>query len=497
MRKLEKNFVEFIKEDKDVSTFLNKLKKDSTLDFEIREDTLQAYYRGADLFSMKDIGGKYYFIKKSNSVIREEQNEEITKATINNMLENIIPKRKNVLDLYKINGPEGTERETQQIIVRENNLNTNAEETDYYIADIEYVVSSSNLRFDLLAVRTLHNNKDRSTPPKRLSIIELKYSNSSIYEDKRIESVEEKGIKSSLKGHFADLDKFVKQKNNLDNLKKQIQTSFNTKLDLDLLKKPKVNCDFRITEKDLSEKPEYIIILANYNVNELNKKSNLYNLLVEIKNKYKSVFDVFDVKFAKSAFMGYGLYADYMISYDDFVSQIYKPKKKILSDEDFVKQYSKLNNTWHYGEDKIVFNKKKFAEIYNKEANKKYSEDEKEDWKSLSHIPGYKNYWVSSYGRVRIGDYVIEQDDFNNSGYLKLDPYRKYKGRVDHEVNVYTLIAMGFLGKEYNDGYDVHHINNNGYDCRPKNLILLTRKQHIAVHTNFSLEDLKKFLFEE
>ena len=95
MRKLEKNFVAFIKEDKDVSTFLNKLKKDSTLDFEIREDTLQAYYRGADLFSMKDIGGKYYFIKKSNSVIREEQNEEITKATINNMLENIIPKRKN------------------------------------------------------------------------------------------------------------------------------------------------------------------------------------------------------------------------------------------------------------------------------------------------------------------------------------------------------------------------------------------------------------------
>ena len=172
-------------------------------------------------------------------------------------------------------------------------------------------------------------------------------------------------------------------------------------------------------------------------------------------------------------------------------------KKKILSDEDFIQQYSKLINTWHYGEDKVVFNKKKFAEIYNKEANKKYSEDEKEDWKSLSHIPGYKNYWVSSNGRVRIGDYVLEQDDFNNSGYLKLDPYRKYKGRVDHEVNVYTLIAMGFLGKEYNDGYDVHHINNNGYDCRPKNLILLTRKQHIAVHSNFSLEELKKYLFEE
>ena len=83
---------------------------------------------------------------------------------------------------------------------------------------------------------------------------------------------------------------------------------------------------------------------------------------------------------------------------------------------------------------------------------------------------------------MRINDYVLEQGDFNNSGYLKLDPYNKYSGRVDHEVNVYTLIAMGFLGKELNDGYDVHHKINDGYNCRPENLILLTREQHNKVH---------------
>ena len=59
MRKLEKKFLDFIKEDKDVRAFFNKLKEDTTLDFEIRENTLQAYYRGADLFSMKDCDGKY------------------------------------------------------------------------------------------------------------------------------------------------------------------------------------------------------------------------------------------------------------------------------------------------------------------------------------------------------------------------------------------------------------------------------------------------------
>lgn len=41
---------------------------------------------------------------------------------------------------------------------------------------------------------------------------------------------------------------------------------------------------------------------------------------------------------------------------------------------------------------------------------------------------------------------------------------------------------MGFLGKTIGDGFDVHHTYNDGYNCRPENLILLTRAQHNAVH---------------
>ena len=71
------------------------------------------------------------------------------------------------------------------------------------------------------------------------------------------------------------------------------------------------------------------------------------------------------------------------------------------------------------------------------------------------------------------------------------------KHDIDHYVNVYTLIAMGFLGKKTGDHYDVHHIDNNGYDCRPENLVLLTRKQHNAVHAKNKIEDIKNFLEEE
>ena len=77
----------------------------------------------------------------------------------------------------------------------------------------------------------------------------------------------------------------------------------------------------------------------------------------------------------------------------------------------------------------------------------------------------------------------------NNDGYLRLDPDEKYN--LDHQIEVYKLIAMGFRGKRIGDNYDVHHIVNNGYNCRPKNLVLLTRAQHNAVH--MSEEQHEKF----
>jgi hypothetical protein len=201
------------------------------------------------------------FTKSGNTFI-EKQRETINNESINNLLYCKIPHRKNILDQIKINGPEGAERESQQIIVRENNLNTKAEQTDYYIADIEYAVASSKLRFDLLAVRTLYDSNDRTTPPKRFAIIELKYSTDSLFKNAKKDSVDNNDGKSSLKGHFADLAKFIENETNLIELKEQIKTSFNLKLDLGLIKKPDVSCDFRVTENDLYEKPEYIIILA-------------------------------------------------------------------------------------------------------------------------------------------------------------------------------------------------------------------------------------------
>lgn len=96
-------------------------------------------------------------------------------------------------------------------------------------------------------------------------------------------------------------------------------------------------------------------------------------------------------------------------------------------------------------------------------------------------------------GRVKYDDKIVPQDDAEKTGYLKLNVDKK---NVDHSVPVYKLVAKAFLGKKEGDGYEVHHIDNNGYDNRPENLILLTRTQHNAVHCKekLSQEELKALL---
>lgn len=147
------------------------------------------------------------------------------------------------------------------------------------------------------------------------------------------------------------------------------------------------------------------------------------------------------------------------------------------------------DKTVHLEED--AFDKRKSKARYNPKGNETYSRQkletkEDEEWKFLTN-QYYTKYAVSNIGRVAFLDsdglyHVLEQDDKDSKGYLRLDPLGKFN--VDHQIEVYKLIAMGFHGKQIGDGYDVHHRINDGYNCRPENLILLTRKQHNRVHSS-------------
>lgn len=133
--------------------------------------------------------------------------------------------------------------------------------------------------------------------------------------------------------------------------------------------------------------------------------------------------------------------------------------------------------------------KAKYSKIYNCETEtipanlleEVYGLDEtfKEIWRE---VPDNKKYTVSNLGRIKLNGILVHQDDDNFNGYLKMTKTAEGKNSDNRSENIYIFVAKAFLSFEELNGKSIHHINNNGYDCRPENLILLEKDQHLKVH---------------
>ena len=143
--------------------------------------------------------------------------------------------------------------------------------------------------------------------------------------------------------------------------------------------------------------------------------------------------------------------------------------------------------------------KEKFEQIFNCDKEKipdellkeVYGDNIKteEIWKKVPLYKTEKNgeaeYSVSNFGRIKHYGIIMKQGDKlgkEYGGYLVMKDYtRPAEYNFDSTTCVYRFVAAAFL-PNYKKGMHVHHINNNGYDCRPENLILLTPPQHSKVH---------------
>ncbi len=133
--------------------------------------------------------------------------------------------------------------------------------------------------------------------------------------------------------------------------------------------------------------------------------------------------------------------------------------------------------------------KVKYSKIYNCESETipanlleevyGLSESFKEIWRK---VPDNKKYTVSNLGRIKLNGILVHQDDENFNGYLKMTKTTEGKDSDNRSENIYIFVAKAFFSLEELHGKCIHHINNNGYDCRPENLILLTPPQHSKVH---------------
>ena len=305
MRGLTNDFMNDLKTG-NLSGLLEQVIKDDTLCLAIRENYINVYYRGCNLLCVR-VNGQGYKYKFDENYLNHQPPHYISLTdlqSLNSIVDyiKVFPLLKQEIDLWFHDNKKVYEREFQQHVMRDNNVNMvtgDSNETDYFIADIEYANTENGSRFDLIGI------KWPSTGPARkkgkvttLAIMEMKYGDGAMTGDAGI-------IK-----HFKDMDLFAKN-GKLSMLAQEAETQFKQLYELGLVKG--INKPIQIDMKN--EKPEYLLIPANHKPASTVLKRELNEAL----RLYPDVAKKYSIIIAQSCYMGYGLYSKEMISIDEFL----------------------------------------------------------------------------------------------------------------------------------------------------------------------------------
>ncbi len=186
------------------------------------------------------------------------------------------------------------ENEIRQHIVRENNFTRKANQTDYFIIDIEYETKGGK-KFDIVAVEWEANSTSRKLQRKynpKLVIFELKYAESSM-----------KG-ESGLCKHLEDFEAFKSNENEVKEFHDDMLTVFKQKRELGLI--PYLKHVNKNEVNEFSADVSFVNIIANYHIASTVLKSEVEKM---------TQFDMII-----SNFMGYGLYKHCIRSKDEVLN---------------------------------------------------------------------------------------------------------------------------------------------------------------------------------
>ena len=275
-----------------LSPLLGLVKKDHTLDMELRGGYVEIYYRGGLLYKIKNKGNSNYEITYTKKYILEKNAQG--SGVINSVADagRKVAKYKHNMDLYFSKYPK-LEKEFQQIIVRENNLSgAVSHATDYFILDIEY--ASMGARFDMLAVKWVSTgSKRKNTENLPIAFIEVKYGDGAVTGQ------------ASIGKHIRDYINFRKDKNKMKHLAEDMQKVFKQKCDLGLIK------SFEGNPPDISIDPENVECIFIFFIHYPDKTNLLKEIKTAIATWKKPDTEKYlkEIKVAKASEMGYGLFA--------------------------------------------------------------------------------------------------------------------------------------------------------------------------------------------
>ena len=267
---------------------------DPYLDMEMRgNDGVIVYYRGGKLLTIHEKKGLLGLDKKyySGNTIKP------LTPCINNIFDYIC-NAKHIMDIYESSVKSNlVEKEFQQRVVYENNLSGNANNTDYFIVDVEW--ANSNVlggRADIVAFRWNHmEHKKRRI---QLTLIEVKQGEKAIKTTITIKDGKEQ-VSPGLKKHYEDYLKLIEDKGAIRDFKDDMLCVLKQKYKLGLTKG--LDNLFHNRGKDIDPELEneidFIFLLANY-----------HHYSSALREECEFLPD--DCKFYIASFMGYGLYKD-------------------------------------------------------------------------------------------------------------------------------------------------------------------------------------------
>jgi len=285
-RSLNDNFMNDLKHGILIN-LLERVIKDSTIDLQMRGDSIDIYYRGGVILHLVQntdtynatINPKYF----GEEPVVQFENKIKTKEDIQDWIKKV-PIIKQARDFH-YGKNNAAERDFMQLTVRSSSYEKEIKEGNIIITDVEYNYIG---KIDLLGL-ILNKNNQKSLETE-FAFIEGKYATSSVSGD------------SDLIKHLSDIQEFVSNHaNEFDSLKKDTKKIFKQKMDLGLY-----NFEYKHNNKELNiknDKPKFIILLADYKMNG----KNLFNVIDSIK---EIDYDSLDIKFAISSLMGYRLYKD-------------------------------------------------------------------------------------------------------------------------------------------------------------------------------------------
>lgn len=281
-RAISKDFLNSLQKG-ELSPILEIVIKDRTLDLEMRGSEIDIYYQGLKLLSITEKGnGIYEYGEMDKEYCRRKNGSEVSLPIFSlDDIDGYLSKAKHVIDTYNIN--EHFEYEVKQMIVRENNLKPNANDTDFFIIDTEYQNEDKN-QFDIIALHIDSESAARRKAKASIAIIEIKQGNSSIKT-----TSQNPGIRRHLEDYYHHIADNQRKKAFINDM----EEIFKQKFELGLIDKGL--SDNTIKKLTIEEAIEFYIVLADYKTATSALKEELKTIEGEC-------------NFFQSSFMGYGLY---------------------------------------------------------------------------------------------------------------------------------------------------------------------------------------------